>query len=292
MSTLCTFPGKNGDVLWALPTVRAISRLRGEKVGLLVGAPFSRIAELAAEQDYVSLAASIPGWRVHDTAPMTPREPPNGTWGTNFSEVIHLGYPAWPKLPLPWETYQTGVAQVPELEREGNGKHFSLGEPWIRGGASKNPVATVCVGFTEEWIELKMGLLLRLVARLENRVRFHLLTYRDTRHYEWGGVIPRLPTLGFTATQSWRDRARVMSECHLFLGDLSGLWVLANALGVPSVICEPNPQRHHPVFWHSGAGGIKNRLVMGNDGKPTFDARHVEYEVLEALANAVEVGHA
>ena len=49
---------------------------------------------------------------------------------------------------------------------------------------------------------------------------------------------------------------------------------------------EPNPQRHATVFYPYGKTG-RVRLVTGNDGQPTFDARAVRHAIQEALDVAV-----
>ncbi len=47
--TLCTFPGRYGDIIWALPTVRGISEVEGP-VDLLIAGEFASIVPLLEQQ--------------------------------------------------------------------------------------------------------------------------------------------------------------------------------------------------------------------------------------------------
>ena len=58
---------------------------------------------------------------------------------------------------------------------------------------------------------------------------------------------------------------------------------VACALGKPCVLIEPNPHRHGDLFYPYGKTGSRVTLVVGNDGKPTFDARHCADAIWEAL---------
>lgn len=263
---LCTFPGRYGDILWALPTVRAISEKFGRPVDFACAGKYGSITELVGKQPYIAQAGCLPRWEVEESAPMRPRVPPTGGW-ENTEHVFHLGYDRWPANPLPIETWYTACQQLPDV----SGMRMNLTRPWITEPAVplQNVGTTVMVGWSEEWIELKMGLTLALAARFP-KVQFHLLFATNQRHKEWLGVLPN--NVGYRGTLSWPLMSACIREAHLFLGCLSALWVLATACGVPTIAAEPNPNRHHPIFWPAVPG---HELVHGNDGKPTFDARHV-----------------
>ncbi len=110
MKVLCSFPGKFGDILWALPTVRALSRRLGQPVDLAVSAKYGSLAPLLREQPYLKRVHVLENWVVQETAPMTPRVPPGvAEFGLNaaYEVVFHLGYRGWPQRPLPFETLHT-----------------------------------------------------------------------------------------------------------------------------------------------------------------------------------------
>jgi hypothetical protein len=71
----------------------------------------------------------------------------------------------------------------------------------------------------------------------------------------------------------------------VFLGDCSAWHVLAMAMGIPVVLVEPLEARWNPIFYPLGMDGPQVTMVRGNDGNPTFDARHVADALTRALAS-------
>jgi hypothetical protein len=94
----------------------------------------------------------------------------------------------------------------------------------------------------------------------------------------------RWQTEAWHGITSWETAAGLIASSQLFLGCCSALHVLACGLGVPVVLMEPNPHRHHVNFYPYGTEGPRVTLVRGNDGQPTFDARHVLDAVRAGLA--------
>ena len=259
MNILCTFPGKFGDLIWALPTVRAISETYDEPVNLVVSEMMGPIVPLLEQQPYIQQASAFQIWQVRDTAPMTPRKPPTEF---NFDRIFHLGYDGWPMLDLPNE-----IAHIAYKQYDGEGlslfKGIDLDRPWITvngPGAS----CEIAVGFTDEWFELKVGL-----CQLLQGAKRPILQLAPAGS-RWETEIPGCPVL----LCSWLQAARAIKHSAMFLGCCSALHVLACAMGKQTVVVEPNPHRHHPIF-HPEAVRSRVHLVHGNDGKPTFDARHV-----------------
>lgn len=299
MRILVSHPGRHGDIIWALPTVRAIARWAGGPVDFVTSKKYGRICDLLNEQrDYISYAWGDPAWEVVESAPISPRIPPlpikylePGTGPLPpqkhelmYDKIIHLGYEGWPTLPLAEEVLRLAAKTVgSEI-----GKFWDLEEPWITVKAEKPQGTTVvALGWSEEWIELKMGISLALGQRFRYEgdgrggwpVSFHQVCYPKGRHAEWFKIFPN--HMGYHATESWLLRAQILSECKVFVGCLSGLWVLANALGMRTVIAEPEKMRHHKVFWRDSP---RNTLVLGTDGLPTADARHVGDVLATTLA--------
>lgn len=261
---LCTFPGKYGDLLWALPSVRAISEAVGGPVDLVIAGAYQGLLPLLELQPYLGKVTALPAWEVQDTAPMTPRTPPLDA--QEYDLVLHLGYRGWPQHPLPIETHDcacsqwpTGYPDLPALD---------LTRPWITppAWAANLKQQAVAVGFTEEYFELKVGVYQLIQAYPDADQRVNL------------SVGPRWRGEYCTSTSSgmsWDTAAAWLSRSAVFLGCNSALHVLACAIGTPVVIMEPNPQRHHEIFWPYGKSGPQVTQVIGGDGQWTFDARHV-----------------
>ena len=281
---LCTFPGKFGDLLWALPTVRAIAEAAEAKVDLLVAPPYRGICPLIQAQSYLDACWDAADWQVQQTAPMTPWAPTTVPEG--YDRVVHLGYRGWPDRELAEYTYASGRQYYPDLPLA----PLDL-RPWITAYRTDASHPRVIVGWSEEHFELKIGLLLLLAARFQSApVEFWWLRPWGRRYdaidvrWQFEDSFQPMGVFGPHGTIircDWSSAAGLMATGTVFLGCLSALWVLANALGLPTVICEPNPQRHHPIFWREHP---KNLLVRGGDGQPTFDARHVGDALNQVLA--------
>lgn len=281
---LATFPGKYGDILWALPTVRALSEAAGAPVDLVIAGAYGSIVPLLARQPYLRRVWAMPEWVVQDTAPIAPRVPPTALPGGQpivefepgtYDRVLHLGYEGWPRSPLPYETYATAcdaVRDTPLYQRLAP----DLDRPWITAPfqwvARPYPVA---VGFTDEHFELKFGiwqlLFRREVREAPDRLGLINLSHgtRWQAEAEYGGF-------------DWETAASAIAQSEVFLGDCSALHVLACALGVPCVLMEPAPARHHPIFWPFGTDGPRVTQVRGGDGQWTWDARHV-WDTIETV---------
>lgn len=311
MSILCTHPGRFGDVLWALPTCRALykqAEAADEREAHPLGPPKDHHIILGLSENYRSLAEflsrnsvapylrsvmPIDGWRIQESAPITPRiPPPMEGWkldsmmfhGEQVDTVHHLGYEGWPEPDLPRD-----VARriLPSVCRPA----WSL-DPWlqIKPGHLHNPTHQplhVAVCWTEEWIELKMGIFLSLLDHLWP-VCWHLIYPPGSRHREWGWI--NYEYTGISPVEGdWIAAAQTIAACDVVLACNSALHVLAVAIGKPVVMVEPNPHRHNRVFYPLGMNGPEVTVVVGNDGQPTFDARHTAADVrlqLQRIARA------
>lgn len=287
MRILCTHPGKFGDLLWALPTVRAISETVETPVDLLVAREFDSILPLLRlQRQYLNTVRVDPDWETHDTAPRTPREPPQLPAG--YDQICHLGYDGWPARRLAEQIHAQVALQFrrPPLWR------LNLQAPWI--GVPPEDIAAVhddrrhlVIGFTEEWIELKVGVCFALKKALrkafgDDAVVDILTPPGPSRWEEW-----RFRDGLYGTHQDWVGTAALIASADVFLGCLSAQWVLANALGIPTIVCEPSKMRwdspggwQQSIFWSPSP---RNTMVLGTDGQPTFDARAVCAAVVEAL---------
>lgn len=260
MSTLCTFPGRYGDLLWALPSVRAIAERLGEPVDFAVAGEFRSMLPLLQLQPYIRTAYAIDTWGL--TPPDEWRAPVD-LHGTDWDVVIDLGYRGWPTKPLPYQIAEQAKVTI------------DLSRPWIQVDGPGIPL-DVAVGFTETWFELKFGLLMA-IDRLYINPTYIQLTLPGTR---W-----TTETTGYASVEvvDWLGAARAIRNADLFFGDCSALHVLAVALGKPVLLCEPMEARHNDIFYPLGKTGPQVTLITGNDGKPTFDARHCADAIRQAL---------
>lgn len=253
---LCTFPGRHGDLLWALPTMRAISQIYGP-VDLLIAGEFKGLIPILKACPYLDRIAADDQWSCATWQP-----PDREDIISPYEKEIHLGYRRWPERTLPEEVYLNGVAGIGHaLEM------LDLRTPWISPHVSANHTREVAYGFTDCHFELKFGIT--------------ELCWPDTADHRIIGIFPpgRWTTEATYKPTSWEEARTWISNAEVFLTDCSALHVLAVALGVPVVIVEPMEARWNPIFYPLGMDGPQVTVVKGLDGKPTFDARHVQ-EVL------------
>lgn len=276
MRVLCTFPGRAGDILWALPTVRAISEHYGAPVDLLVAGEFASMIPLLEQQPYLDRVVADPVWDMSQGW-----EPPGRTDIISpYDVVYHLGYRGWPTQPLPYETYER-VASGYTTSRD-----TLLDRPWITIPPKKGLARSVVCGWSDCHFELKVGLV-DLCKRRFKPDWGQGSGMSDT----WHVIIPSHSRWATeTADQErpgedWVKAAQWIDNCRVFLGDCSALHVLAVALGKPVVIYEPMEARWNPIFYPLSTED-RVRLVRGNDGLPTTDSRHTAEVLREVLSHA------
>lgn len=289
MKILCTFPGKYGDLLWALPTIRAISRRAGEPVDLWVAKPFASITPLLSHQPYLGLVAAIDTWEVRDTAPMTPRAPAIlDALPTRYDRILNLGYRDWPLPDVARHTWETACQ---ELAPDAMLEALDLTTPWIVPAPGSPTGRTAWLAaFTDEYFELKVG----VWDLLTDPINFR---HPDVRpRYSWEGRNsigggPLSISTGARWTREaghsgceWVQGAAWMTRTGAVLADCSAWHVLAVAMGVPVVMMEPQPMRHNAIFYPVGAAGPQVYLVKGIDNQPTWDARHIGDALEQVLA--------
>ncbi len=292
MRVLATMPGRFGDILWALPTVRALREAYGGPIDFLTSIKYGNLLPLLQRQPYIGQARALCEWAVQETAPMTPREPPMEILQGEYDAVYHLGYEGWPQPTLAEDIWRRATQQY-ERVQEAHPLRLDLTRPWITPPAITTvEPRRVWVAWSEEWFELKVGILACLSQRFP-ALEFWWLRPEGGRYGEVDRLVEGIWTepyhnlrphaLGGNVAMmrcGWAEAASLGASCQVYLGCLSSQWVLANGLGIRCVVVEPNSQRHHPVFWSDGGG--RNRLVRGNDGLPTHDARHTG-DVLEEV---------
>jgi hypothetical protein len=276
MKILCTFPGKIGDILWAMPTVRAISETYETPVHFRCSNDprFSSILPLLGQQSYLASAEALPTWSIREEgiAPMSPRVPETID-GASYDLVFHLGYESWPEPSTAINIYRRAayVAEVPLAA-------LDLQRPWIIPPYDL-PKTDLAIGFTDEHFELKYGLYLLI---FQQRDRIALVNCSTS---------PRWRGEGQNTGYTWESTAAWLANATVFLGCCSAMHVLACAVGTPVVLMEPSEARWNEVFYPYGKTGPHVTLVLGGDGRPTFDARHVLDTVRARIAAKRETRH-
>lgn len=278
-TVLCSMPGRHGDILWSLPAVRAIAEAYDEPVTLAVSRKYGSLKELLELQPYIKHCMVLANWDVQETAPITPRTP-HGAYNIDaFEHRYDLGYTGWPMKPLPFE-----CETIANVMRPSYGQKpitIDLARPWITAPPAERAPASVVIGWSDEWFELKFGiteLLFPCDNNTDRPMQPYLIDILVPPNSRWSSEAYPLGS----STDQWMDSARRLSQTDIFLGCCSALHVLAVAMGKQVVCMEPNPQRHHDIFFPLGKTG-RVHLVTGNDGLPTFDSRHVKDAVEAAL---------
>src|SRR5205814_6739626 len=92
MRILVTFPGRAGDLIWALPSIRALSRRIDAPVDLLITGEFASMVPLLSCQPYLSRVVADPAWGMSQGW-----EPPNrDDLISPYDHTFHCGYRGWP----------------------------------------------------------------------------------------------------------------------------------------------------------------------------------------------------
>lgn len=279
---LATFPGRAGDLLWALPSIRAISEHFAAPVDLLVAGEFAGLVPLLLQQPYLASVEADPRWSLTPPDDWRAPEPiflPPPLHG--WDRVYHLGYRGWPANPLPHQTW-SNIA-LGWRDEDGPLPSLDLDRPWIIPppeplllglDPATLPARDLIAGWTDCWFELKLGLW-HLLADFAKDRPFLTLAAPGSRWDTEGGGWGIVPC-------GWIQAAHILSHAAVFLGDCSALHVLAVAMGKPVVLVEPMEARWNPIFFPLGTHD-RVRLVRGNDGLPSFDARHCADVLKEAL---------
>lgn len=260
---LCTFPGRYGDLIWALPAIRAIAESGGAPVDLQITGEFEGILPLLQGQSYLHTILADPRWSM--TPPNEWRAPDHYH---QYDHVYHLGYRGWPTRPLPEEIYLQAV-----IETGRELPPLNLRRPWIASPLSINHRREIAYGFTDCHFELKYGIT--------------ELLFPDADDPRVIGIFPagsRWTTEGSCyLPTSLVEAALWIANARILLTDCAALHVLAVAIGTPVVIVEPMEARWNSIFYPCGYDGPQVTVVKGLDGKPTFDARHTMQTITEVL---------
>ena len=221
---LCTFPGKYGDLLWSLPTVRAISQIKGEPVDFAIMPQYKNILPLLQAQPYIDRAFVIEEWLIlhsnHGDQPWLPQK--NMEQACGYHQVWHLGYRGHPGL-----SGQPNMCLADFIAWQQGIRFVENPIPFIQGldGVGVNWASrdegglTVALAFNEMYADLK-------------------LRFRKTFGELYKGVAISV------MEYSWLEAAVLISKAGVFVGDRSALHVIAHGVGQKLITYEPHPARH------------------------------------------------
>lgn len=220
-----THAGKIGDLLWALPTMKALGSFD------LVTSPYCEgLLPLLRRQGYIKSAEVDPEWEVEFSAPLKPWAPPSGIPG------IHLSMREWPS--------PTIAEYYPKLLKEQYGHEVTpdFSQPWLTlDGWIHNEIV---VAFSDEYAESKAGCLTHLLHEFPSQ-NFRLCVMEGSRmekdfHFPFRNC--QVETVDLLGLASRLRSAKIVIACN------SAPHVLGAALGRPVIVYEPQTMRHQTCF--------------------------------------------
>jgi hypothetical protein len=225
---LCTFPGKYGDILWSLPTVREISRLTGGPVDFFVMPYYDNMKELFECQTYIDKTGSFKEWlRKGSDYGDQPWQPPKHL-EEPYRQHWHLGYRAHPGVSAP---------EMPLV-------HFTAFQQGIQ---LHQPV----VPFIEVDDDLDFAIMDRhMEAMRQNRIVSYAFNdqYQRQKNIFFQDLWKAMMGTGVEFLNlnmvGWKEAAWMIKSSFVYVGDRSACWVLATGMGKKTITFEPHPMRH------------------------------------------------
>src|SRR5258706_8688344 len=230
-----------------MATVKALADQRGEKadfvtspfceslIPYLEGQPYIARARVAWNWEIISSCPGLQPWRCPPGSAVGPTAPgtESGECSPAQEDAIHLGLREWP-MPNLFQYYGALGAVVPSPFWLSPVPQYGWSEP----GQFKD---VITVAFTDEWVELKVGLLAAILPRFQDR-QFQILCREDSRlHREFS--LPfnnvRFIPCGFMTASCYIHSSR------LLLTDKSVFRVMAIGMGHPLLVSDPCPWRHN-----------------------------------------------
>ena len=264
MKLTVTHPGKRGDLLWALATVKALSEARSTPAHLVTSPYCVNLIPFLEGQPYIASARVDWNWEITGDCPgLQPWSPPMaGNASSPGEEVVHLGLREWPEPNL-FQVYGRYAAVDPSPH-------------WLTPvGIYTQGLDLITLAFTDEWVELKVGLVTALATHFPTR-RFMILGQEHSRL--WREF--RFPFYNVTWQPcTFAAASRFIKSSILLVTDKSALRVMGTGLGQPMVVVEPSQPRHNPVFDPPAAAQPEEYVLNG------FDARELCALVEGALAH-------
>lgn len=242
---LCTFPGKFGDILWALPTVREISQITSQKVDFYVMPYYENLMGLLSCQDYIDTPGVIGNWvRTHSNFGDQPWKAPEGITlqrvgdreviEKKYKQIWHLGYRAHPGVTAPdmclvdFIAYQQGLQLsqpiVPFMDVDDDVEGLHLQTTFADGSfmdlVRKNNI--IAFAFNDQYAQMKDLFFKALWLEMRGT---------GIEFFNLNNVV-------------WKEAAWILKNSLAFIGCRSACWVMATGLGKQTITYEPHPARH------------------------------------------------
>lgn len=237
---LATFSGKYGDILWSLPTVRALWQLHGEKLDFACMPGYRSLLPLIQAQPYVAEAFVLEDWQcLHSNHGDQPWHPPMYI-EQKYERFWHLGYRGHPGMNgnpnhslMDYIADQQGMKfvepPVPFLTSYGDEEKVAIPLTSIHGAvpSADNPSPYLTMGFNDQYVDLKAAFRNRLLE-----------------------LLPEMTIIDVTQ-MTWLGAATIIKNSFGFVGCRSSLAVVAHGVGQKVITYEPHPARHQSgMFGH------------------------------------------
>lgn len=236
MRILCTFPGKFGDILWALATVKQIAMENNTKIDFMCMPQYYSLLPLIQQQSYIEKAFVDEAWLCtgspHGDQPFEPQN--SKQYEVEYDVVVNLGYRSHPGI------HGTGKSLIDFIAAQ---QGLTLTEPvcpWIEAGnkhigymeITKYP--WIAYSFNSDYKEVKDSFWKRFMECITDSVGVHNLIN--------AGELP------------WDLAAKAISNSDCFIGCRSSNYVLAHAVAQKHMfIYEPHPHRNK-IAWNDVFG--------------------------------------
>lgn len=210
---LCTFSGKNGDILWSLPTARALAERDGQPVDFGIMPQYEKLLPLIEGQEYINRAFTIPNW-ITTGSPFgdQPWEAPIGAYDDPYTHgITHLTYREHPNIPL--------IRYISQLQGVDLGPY----RPWLKFPPAEYLFENeVMCGFNPDHSTEK-------------------LVFMDTLR----SLLPGINFIDVSKDGSveWTVAASCIQTAGIFIGDRSALAVVGYGVGAKVITFEPNMSR-------------------------------------------------
>lgn len=262
---LCTFSGPNGDILWSLPTAKAIASLGEGKVDFAMMPDYEKLIPLIEAQPYIDKAFVVPDWsRWHSNHGDQPWQPPKHIEEA-YERSYHLTYRSHPGL---------GGVRLPLIDFTANQQGIKLKDPLpfltVPQVVDHDEfIEFVAVAFNAQYVEVKAQFLKALEDKMPDVV------FVD---------VTKLP---------WVKTANIIKNAIAFVGCRSSNYVIANGVGQKNIFTfEPHPSRN--MYGHLGDifGCPYSREVSAPTNMPIhaqvdMAAQHIEEWALQSKGERV-----
>lgn len=235
---LATFPGKFGDILWSLATVKRLSEVTSTKMDFEIMPQYHSLLPLLQAQPYIDKASVVQDWTLmHSNYGDQPWNPPQHTGfcitpgqggyrcKVGHEMCWHLGYRSHPGRMMGGQELQLidYIAWQQGIMLTGNPLPFLFVPPPYLG--DKMPKNYIAIAFNEQYDGLKKQ-------------------FATTLHTMLNVNPPGVEFIDVTQ-KSWLVAAGLIQHAIGFVGCRSANYVIAHAVGQKNMfIYEPHPARN------------------------------------------------